>query len=302
MSNTTPKTSDGHQNEDSSKTTGILINDKTLSALDVRPNILHYILQLWKFRFFIKADAYGKAFSTGRDTYLGKLWLILEPLLQVSIYFVVFGLILKTDRGIDNYLGFLVIGVIFFGFVSKGITSGSLLVQQSSRLIASFRFPRASIVLARVLRSLYDNLIPAITAVIIAIFLQDKITFHWQYFLVIPIFLLLNVFILGAVFIVARATAFIPDLKSLVSLLTRALFFTSGVFFSLERFHTNPTLAHFVELNPIYQFLSMFRTCILIGETPVFSEWIYIGIWSFGLLLVGFFYFWHAEERYVSIK
>lgn len=302
MSSTNPKTSGVHLNGSSSKRALIFVNDENLSALDVRPSIPQYISRLWKFRFFIKADAFGKAFSAGRDTYLGKFWLILEPLLQVSVYFLVFGMILKTDRGIENYLGFLVIGVIFFGFVSKGISSGSLLMQQSSRLISSFRFPRASIVVARALRSFYDNLVPACMALIIAIYLQDSIQFHWRYFLAVPLFILLHLFILGATFIVARATAFIPDLKSLVSLLTRALFFTSGVFFSIERFDANPTVAHFVELNPIYKFLSMFRMLILYGQTPEVSEWIYVGIWSFTLLVVGFFYFWQAEERYATIR
>lgn len=302
MSSTNPNTSGTQQNAGSSKSTLLLVNDENLSALDVRPHILPYISQLWTYRFFIKADALGKAFSVGRDTYLGKLWLILEPLLQVSLYFLVFGMILKIDRGIDNYLGFLVIGVIFFGFVSKGISSGSLLMQHSSRLIASFRFPRASVVVARGLRLFYDSLIPAIVAVIIAICFQEQIEFHWQYFLAIPLFLLLHIFILGAIFIIARATAFIPDLKSLVTLLTRALFFVSGVFFTIERFNAHPTVARLVEMNPIYQFLSMIRTCILYGESPELSEWVYVTIWSFALLLIGFLFFWQAEERYASLR
>lgn len=302
MSSANPKTSSAHQTGSSSKRALILVNDENLSALDLRPSIPQYISKLWKFRFFIKADASGKAFSAGRDTYLGKFWLILEPLLQVSVYFLVFGMILKTDRGIDNYLGFLVIGVIFFGFVSKGISSGSLLMQQSSRLVSSFRFPRASIVVARALRSFYDNLVPACTALVIAICLQDTIQLQWQYLLVIPLFVILHLFILGATFIVARATAFIPDLKSLVSLLTRALFFTSGVFFSIERFDANPTVAQFVEWNPIYEFLSMFRMLILYGQTPDLSHWVYVSMWSLTLLFVGFFYFWQAEERYATIR
>lgn len=302
MASTNSRISDVYSFGGSSKPTLILVNDEGLTALDVRPSISQYISRLWKFRFFIRAEAIGKAFNAGRDTYLGKLWLVLEPLLQVSVYFLVFGMILKTDRGIDNYLGFLVIGVIFFGFVSKGISSGSLLMQQSSRLVSSFRFPRASIVVARALRSFYDNLVPALTAIVVAICLQSTIQFHWRYFLAIPLFLLLHLFVLGATFIVARSTAFIPDLKSLVNLLTRALFFTSGVFFSIERFDANPTVAHFVELNPIYKFLSMFRMLILYGQTPEISEWVYVSAWSFALLIVGFLYFWQAEERYAALR
>lgn len=302
MSSTTPNEDSGTVQRNSPTGSLVFVNDDNLKPLSARPNISNYLFELWKFRFFIRTDAFGKAFSAGRDTYLGKIWLILEPLLQVSVYFFVFGIILKTDRGIENFIGFLVIGVIFFGFVSKSITSGNLLIQQSHRLISSFRFPRASIVISRGLRSFYDNLIPAFTAVAIAILLQDTVTLRWENFLVIPLFLMLSLFNLGITFFVARATAFVPDLNALFKLLSRALFFTSGVFFSIERFNANPFIANLVEANPIYRFLMMLRECILNGQAPTLTDWTYVSLWSLFLVTFGFFYFWKSEERYASIK
>lgn len=279
-----------------------LIDDDELHPIDVRQNIGDYLRSTWRRRHFIAAEARSKAFSSGRDTYLGKLWLILDPLFQVSVYIVVFGMILNVSRGIDNFIGFLVIGVIFFGFLSKGITGGSMLIQKSRSLIVSFKFPRMSIVLSSVTRQLMDNALPAFIAVIVAIAFQREDHFGWPIISVIPLFLLLHLFNLGLTLIVTRMTAFIPDLKSVISLFSRALFFVSGVFFSIDRFDMNPTLQTIVEINPVYQFLNAVRACVLEGIFPPLSVWIYLICWTSVLLIVGFLFFWQAEERYTRVR
>lgn len=278
------------------------VDDSKLVPLDVRQRFDRYIASLWRYRAFIKADAVAKAFRTAKNTYLGYIWLLLEPALQVSIYFIVFGMLLKTDRGIENYLGFLVIGVIFFGFISRALNSGSLLIQRSRKLISSFRFPRAAVPLARSLGSFYDNIVPALFAIVAAVALQREPSFHWQYIAAIPLFFLLCLFCAGLTLIIARVTAFIPDVKTLVSFISRALFFTSGVFFSIDRFRGHPTITALVEKNPVYVFLSMFRQLALTGSLPSSEDWIYITLWSVAILFLGLIYFWQAEERYVTVK
>src|SRR5699024_10376531 len=98
------------------------------------------------------------------------------------------------------------------------------------------------------------------------------------------------------------ASAFIPDFAKLLRLVNRALFFTSGVFFTIDRFESHAALTRLVEVNPIYQFLQAARTCVLDGRLPTTDVWVYLTIWSCALALVGFIYFWHAEERYVAIQ
>lgn len=276
----------------------VFIDDSRLQRLDSRPPVGLYLRQLWKRRAFIWYDARSKAFKAGRGTYLGRLWVLLEPLLQVSVYGLVFGIILQVSRGIDNFVGFLVIGVIYFGFASKSLSAAAGLVRQNRNLISSFRFPRAAIVLSASTRLFLDSLVPALLAVFLALVFQLDKTPSWSLFLVIPLLILIHLFNLGLLFWVARVTAFFPDFKSLVSLINRALFFTSGVFFSIDRFDTHPVIRSFVEINPIYQFLMAVRNCVLNGTSPNVGVWIYLTAVSVVMALTGFLYFWHAEERY----
>lgn len=291
---------------DSSSTTGarpsILVDDSQLFSLRARPSLIEYFRSLWQRRHFIHADARSKAFKSNRDMLLGRVWIILNPLLDVAVYGVVFGLVLKTSRGIDNFIGFLILGVIFFGFISKGLSAGSGLIQSSRNMISSFAFPKASLAVSVILRQLLDNIVPAIVAVILAVLLQIGEPLSWTIILVVPLFLLIHVFGLGLTFFVSRITAFVPDFKAIVSLVGRALFFLSGVFFSVERFSTSPELQQLVLINPAYQFLMAVRDAAIYQTVPSAGTWAYLSAWSFGLVVVGFVFFWQAEERYASAR
>ena len=59
------------------------------------------------------------------DSFLGNLWHLLNPLLQISVFFLFFGLVLETDRGVDNFLGYLTIGVFVYGYTQKCSTIGA---------------------------------------------------------------------------------------------------------------------------------------------------------------------------------
>lgn len=280
----------------------ILVDDSQLRSLRTRPALPVYLKRLWNCRHFIRADARSKALHTGRGTFLGKAWIILDPLLQVMVYAVVFGLVLQTTRGVNNFVGFLIIGVIFFRFLTGGLSGGSGLIQSSRAMLSSFNFPRATLVLAVNLRQLIDNFFPAIIAVVLALLTQIGQPPHWPILLVIPLYFLVHLFALGLTLIVARITAFIPDTKSLVALLQRALFFISGIFFSVERFDSHPLLQKIMTANPFYQFLSAIRTCVLDGQVPSLNTWLYLFAWTFSLLIIGIVFFWQAESRYSSVK
>lgn len=280
----------------------VLVDDEHLHKLRARENLLNYLRSLWHRRHFIWAETKSKSLSSGNGTYLGFVWVLLEPLFQVAVYAVVFGLILKISRGMDNFIGFLMIGVIFFGFFTSGITSGGNLIQRSRSIIRSFNFPKASLAVSLVLRQFINHIIPATVAVVGAIAFQWEKGVSIALLGIFPIYLLAHVFAFGCICITARASAFVPDLTKIFSLVNRALFFTSGVFFTIERFSTHPTLTAFVEINPIYQFLMAARSCVMEGALPNIETWLYLSAWSIGLAVIGFVYFWQAEERYIAIR
>lgn len=278
------------------------VNGEHLLRLQSRPKLIDYVKQVWAVRRFIALDARTRANGNGKDTFLGRLWIILDPILQTAFYGFIFGIVLNVSKGMDNFPGFLAIGVVFFRSATRGITSGIGLVKRSRALISSFNFPRAAVVLGQGLKNAIDGIAPAIVGIAMALLWQLDKPLPWTIILVLPIYILVQLFSLGCMLVVARVTAFVPDLKSVFALLTRALFFLSGVFYSIERFVNHSTLATVMKLNPVYQALAAVRGCVLDGSAPSAFTWSYLGGWALGLSILGFIFFWAAEGRYANVR
>ena len=134
----------------------LVVNGERLSKLQSRPRLDEYIKEIWQVRRFILLNARTRANLNGRDTFLGRAWVILDPILQTAFYGFVFGIVLNVSKGMDNFPGYLAIGVVFFRTATRGLTSGIGLVRRSRALISSFSFPRAAVVLGEGLKNAID--------------------------------------------------------------------------------------------------------------------------------------------------
>lgn len=287
---------------ESGETSQLVVDDRWVQPLSARPPLREYLKSLVRLQPYIWRDAVGQAFTSGQNTYLGRLWLFLNPLLQVAVFALVFGVLLKTSRGVDNFLGFLTIGVIFFGFMSAGITKGPTLVRGSQGLLRSFDFPGAILSLSLTVRAFLDNAIPATLAILMALAFQWGSPISWTIILVIPLYILMHVFIAGCALTTSRIGAFVPDFKSVMGVVMRGLFFLSGIFYDIQRFDDKPLIRDIMSINPLYQFLTAFREVVLTGGVPSLERWGYLTLWAFGLFAVGLVFVWRGEPRYKSVR
>ncbi|MBW3069677.1 ABC transporter [Actinomyces sp. 432] len=278
-----------------------VVSDRQLESLDpvgLRPPLGKYIAQLWQRRHFIWADARAKALGSQRGTLLGNAWLIVKPMLDALVYFVIFGLLLQTSRGIENFVGYLIIGVTLFPPLQRSITGGAQVVRNGRNMIRGFSFPRAVLPISYTLRSAIDTLPPLASVLFLVAVLPPHAlpTLHWL--LIIPIFLLQFMLALGLTFFAARITTLFPDMRNIWPFLTQFWFYGSGVFFSYERFIDHPTVLAFMDVNPGYLILTMYRDCILYDAMPDTRSWALLITWTFGALVLGFVFFWEKEVAY----
>lgn len=281
----------------------IVVNadDAGLKRIGGKPSFLNFIQEIIRIKAFIITDAKYRSFRTTRDYKYWRFWLIAQPLLDAAVYGLIFGIVLKTSRGIENYPAFLVIGLTFFGFMSRLTTSGLGLIKTSQNFIRNFQFPRAAVVLSQGIRYFLDNLPPALMAIIFAICLQWEKGLSLSLIFIVPVYVLIHIFGLGLTFIVARATALVPDLKVLVNLAIRIWFYSSGIFFSLEKQLPEGLLRDLLLANPATHFLSMCRGIVLDQTIPGLNEWIFVFSISLATFTLGLYYFWGAEERYNNV-
>lgn len=274
------------------------VDFRKLQRVGARPGFVDYLVKVWDFRHFVAYDARARVSSGNRRDRLGSIWLILNPVLNGLTYYLIFGLLLKTGQGIENFVGYLVIGIFLFQFSSRSITNGARSIQQNRAVIQAFSFPRATLPIAVNMRELFANVPVLIVMVLIVMVLPPTEEVTWRWLLVIPALALQWIFNLGVGLILARVISKVNDVVHLLSFALRALMYASAVFYSYERFIDHPLLLQIVELNPLFNVLDIVRDCLLYAQVPDWQSWAVLASWAFGALAVGAVYFWRAEETY----
>lgn len=270
-----------------------------------RPSLIDYVAEVWRRRTFIYSMARFKIESENQQNSLGMLWVVLKPLLNAIIYGAVFGFLIGTQGRPQYFIEFLIIGVFVFEFFAQSWTAGGKAITNNAALVQSLAFPRMVLPLAAVTQR-FLQFLPTIPILFLFLLIMGH-TPNWEWLLIIPLMAMFFVFNAGLALVTARLSVHWRDLNNFLPFLTRFVFYTTGIFFSVEhRFGPdapgggNPWVVTFSNWQPVHEFLTLARACLLEGPGYTMDPqfWIRAAIWSFGLIIVGVWFFWRAEERY----
>jgi teichoic acid transport system permease protein len=257
-----------------------------------------YISQLWDRRHFITTFAKARVQSENARNHLGDVWLVLTPLLNAVVYYFIFGIILKTSRGVENFIAFLIIGVFLFTYLQRCITSGSTSVSGNIGMIRAFHFPRAVLPLSSTTKQFMQLGYSMVIMIIIVLISGEPIT--WRWLLLPPTIVLLTMFSAGMGMMAARITTRFNDFNSLLPFLLRTWLYVSGVFFSIQNFsdRVDPALGKILLYQPGAVYLECARFSLL--EEQNANPWMFVAaiLWAVLALVGGFLYFWRGEGRY----
>ncbi|MFA1548712.1 ABC transporter permease [Actinomadura chokoriensis] len=277
-----------------------------------RPPLRKYIQDVWARRNFIWAFASAKNISMYTESRLGQVWQLLTPLLNAAVYFLIFGVLLDTSRGLTDFIPFLVTGVFLFGFTQRSVTSGSKSVGDNLSLIRALHFPRATLPLAIAVVE-FQQLLLSLTVLFVIIFAWgEPLTFDIVLF--IPVVALQLMFNVGISMVMARLGAFNRDITQLLPFVMRTWLYMSGVIFSLpslmkpgSKLAEYPVLGELLLANPAHVYVELSRLVLLgkyrehvegLGVYSTGQMWLYAVIWAAVMLVGGFTFFYRAEERY----
>lgn len=260
-----------------------------------RPTLRVYISALVERRHFAWVLSRFTALAQNQDSYLGQAWNILNPLLNGAVYLVIFGYLLKTNRGIDNFIAFLLVGIFIFTFLSKVITAGSRAVTSKLGLINSLQFPRALLPISVVLTEMI-TLIPTIGVLLVLVPLSGE-PITWWWLLLPAVMVLMYLWGTGIAFILARIVVEVRDVANLVPYLMRFLLYFSGVFFSIQSYASG-LFGAMLSYQPVAVYIQLVRTCLMVEVDQDPRLWIAGAFWAVVTVIVGFIYFWRAEAKY----
>lgn len=185
-----------------------------LTVSGARPGLFEYIRQLWGRRHFILAFSRAKLTAQYSQAKLGQLWQVATPLLNALVYYLIFGLILGTRRGMTQevFIPFLVTGVFVFTFTQSSVMAGVRAISGNLGLVRALHFPRASLPISFSLQQLQQLLYSMLVLAVVAVAFGSYPSLSWL--LIIPALTMQFFFNTGLALIMARLGSKTPTSPS----------------------------------------------------------------------------------------
>ncbi|MBL7858085.1 MAG: ABC transporter permease [Cyclobacteriaceae bacterium] len=255
----------------------------------------------WKELLFYKELFY---FFTWRDikikykqTVLGFMWAILQPLLMMTIFTLFFGKALNIPSQNLPYPVFVFSGLLIWTIFSSGLTNASNSMVNNAQIIKKIYFPRLIIPVSSILGALFDFLMAFILYIGILIYYQQPVSLHafWCW----PVALLVTIVAtLGPGSWLAALNVKYRDFRYVIPFLVQVLFFLTPVIYPISML-THPWLRYLLVVSPMYAAIELFRMPIT-GIVPQ-PEFIIISLGSgVLLLLIGLTYFRKTEDLFAD--
>ena len=298
-----------------------------------RPGVFAYVGQLWARRHFIIGFATARNVAMYTEARLGQLWQVLTPLLNAAVYYLIFGIILDTSRGIPHFLDFLITGIFVFNFTQRAFITTSRVIPDSLPLIRALPFPRGCLPIGYVLIELEQLAMSMVVLTVIVLATGEPLTWYWL--LAIPALLIQAVFNIGMGLFLARLGAGADDFSQLMPFLVRTWMYCSGVMYSISTVsfdRKHPAVGFLLQVNPAAVFIDLVRDAILAtqrdgwpgskpynaalcklydfkgahlensaychGTVTMNELWLLGAGWAIVAIVVGYVFFWQAETKY----
>jgi lipopolysaccharide transport system permease protein len=252
----------------------------------------HNIMRCLEFIWF---RALAETRAGNSRSFLGIAWWIIEPMLYLGAFYVVFGLVFK--RGGENFVSFLLCGLVVWKWFASSVQNASMAIQYNMKIIYQVYLPKIVFpAVALVVSTLRFSLVFIILLVFLII--NDiPVTLAWL--IDLPLLLFLQIaLMMGLAMIFSAIVPLIPDLKIVIDNGMILLFFLSGIFF---RFDAVPeTLRSYFNLNPMAVLIRSYREVLIAGQHLNWLSLMPVVGMVFGLLLIGCVLLWRWDRRYAK--
>jgi lipopolysaccharide transport system permease protein len=194
--------------------------------------------------------------------YLSYVWWVLEPLLYVLVYYVVFQFLLA--RGQENFVLFLMCGKVPYLWLSKSITMASNSLLMNKGLIAATDLPKIIFPYISIQEVLYKQWLVFLILFAIAIYYGSLPNPLWLW--LIPVIITNYVILLFLSLLAAVLVTYVQDFRILINMGLIFLMFASGIFWDLHDIQNEYWRDLVMTLNPLAFIIDSYRQIIMEGE------------------------------------
>lgn len=256
--------------------------------------------ELWRYRDLFVVFSWRDISVRYKQTALGVLWVVLQPMVQMVVFTAVFNRVGGIKSGDTTpYPVFVLVGLLFWQFFSGTLAKASDSMVMNANLVQKVYFPRIVIPTASVLSGLVDFLVAACILAAMMAFYHSTTTFYGV--VLVPVLLLIAVVAsLGGGMFLSALNVKYRDVRYALPFLIQTLMFVTPVIYPVSLLSKIPALKMAVlACNPIAGVIDTARATLLRGEQ---ADWATVG--TSALSACAFFviglYFFRAMERHFA--
>jgi len=257
--------------------------------------LVPYLAALWSRRRFMvelaRADLRGRQSST----VLGRLWAVLDPLLQAGIYYLLFTIIRSGTRPTD-FLHVLIAGFFLFQLVLSSVNEGGRSIRNAKSLMLNSTFPRALFPITTVCRAIM-RLAPAVL-VYIAFHIALQAPTGRGLLLLPVLFAIQLVMMVGLALLVSTLVVFFRDAGNAVQYISRMMLIATPVIWPLDSLPSG--VRDVLAWQPFFALFAAYQE-VFGGGMPQAGLVIQATLWATGFLIVGTRVFLR-HERELAIR
>ena len=250
--------------------------------------------ELFQYRELLKTNVQKEIRGKYKGSILGVFWSFLNPLLMVAVYAIVFPYLMRMQM--DNYLVFLITGVIPWVFFTNVVTTGCNCVWINGGIIKKVYFPREILPISVVIAGLINFLISCVIILLFVIFggVGLSINLVW-----LPLIALIqSALSLGLLFILSAINVYVRDVEYLVQFIVNLAFYATPIIYNVSMF---PDKFRWVlYLNPMAHIVDAYRNIFYYKTMPDLTSLGLIGLVSFLVLVFGFSVFKKLEKGFAE--
>ena len=256
---------------------------------------------VWQYRDLVWTLGLRDVKLVYRQTLLGILWVVLQPLLGAIIFAFVFGAVSNLPSGPLPYFLVTYTGMLVWTLFSQTLQSSSLALVNHSHLITKVYFPRLVLPIATLFQPVVNFLVGC--TVLVAALLYYQVGPGW--WLVLAPLPVCGTLLLALGFGLSLGSLAVRyrDVKHVLPVAVQLLFFVSPVGYTLAAVaeRTSERVTTLYRLNPLAEFLSAFRTTVT-GHGGINWPWLFYALLLTGLIFViGLATFRRTERTFADV-
>jgi lipopolysaccharide transport system permease protein len=250
--------------------------------------------RLWNYRHLTFKLAISEFKLRYKNSILGFFWSLAEPLLMLTVLYVVFTNLMQVN--VEHYQLFLLMGIISWNMLSRGTTMSLNCILGRASLVQKIYFPREVLVISSCITAFLMTLLELVVfgAFMAAFNVIPGITILFSPFVLFIEFIL----ILGISFGLAAINVYYRDVQYIWAVFLQAGFFAAPIIYPISIIPGN--YIWLIRLNPMTRIIDMLRGSVIYSVTPVLFDWIFITMAAVSLLAVGYLIFQRLEPGFAE--